>query len=48
MGKEDLGSTLDVEDLLPWPLSGVYDSSHVLTLRGEGELSEDGGSLAML
>ena len=48
MGKEDLGGTLDVEDLLPWSLSGVYDGSHVLTLRGEGELSEDGRSLSEL
>jgi len=45
---EDLGGTLDVEDLLAWSLSGVYDGSHVLTLRGEGELSEDGRSLSEL
>ena len=48
MGKEDLGGTLDVEDLLAWSLSGVYDGSHVLTLRGEGELSKDGRSLSEL
>ena len=48
MGKEDLGGTLDVEDMLAWSLSGVYDGSHVLTLCGEGELSEDGGGLAVL
>ena len=48
MGKEDLGGTLDVEDLLPWSLSGVHYGSHVLTLCGEGKLSEDGGGLSVL